>query len=199
MGFIPISALTKSLNKWKGIFVVVFLFFFLPGCNHHEFKKVIFIGDSLIKNWDTEKYIPFMDTENLGVDGYKIEDCSNVKINDKEATIVLLVGTNNLVMSSNAEYAEEFADKYIKLVNGFTCKRIVCISILPKDGFNYEIIREINKCIESKLKSQGNSIFLNIAEDFLYNRGMNPEYTIDGVHLNSKGYNLLSSKLCEIL
>ncbi|WP_304311276.1 acyltransferase family protein [Phocaeicola plebeius] len=187
----------KSFNEWKGIFV--FLLFLLPGCNYKESEKIIFIGDSLIRNWDTEKYMPFLEAENYGVDGYRMEDCNNIRVNDKEAIVVLLIGTNNLITSNNTKYAEEFAEKYIELVNGFTCKRIVCISILPKDGFNYKIIHEINKCIESKLKSQRNCIFLNVAEDFLYNGGMNPEYTVDGVHLNSKGYDLLSSKLCEVL
>lgn len=187
----------RTFNEWKGIFVL--LLFFLPGCSHNNSKKVIFIGDSLVRNWDTERYIPFIDSENLGVDGYTIADCSNIKINDKEATVVLLVGTNDLTKSDKTDYAEEFANKYMKLVESFTCKRIVCISILPKDGFKYEIINDINKCIESELKEQKNSTFLNIAEDFLYNGGINPEYTVDGLHLNSKGYALLSSELSKIL
>lgn len=197
MKLIKILTLIKSLNKWKGTFI--FLLLFLSGCNHKESEKIIFIGDSLIRNWDTEKYIPFMDTENLGIDGYRMEDCNSIKVNNKKATVVLLIGTNDLITSNDTKYAEEFSDKYIKLVNGFACKRIVCISILPKNGVNYKIIHEINKCIENKLKSQGNSVFLNVAEDFLYNGKMNPEYTVDGLHLNSKGYDLLSYKLCMVL
>lgn len=187
----------RNFNEWKRVFV--YLLLFLPGCSNDYSEKVIFVGDSLVRNWDTEKYIPFLNTENRGVDGYRMEDCNNIRVNDKEAIVVLLIGTNDLIASNDTKYAEEFAEKYIELVNGFTCKRIVYISILPKDGFNYKIIHEINKCIESKLKSQRNCIFLNVAEDFLYNGGMNPEYTVDGVHLNSKGYDLLSSKLCEVL
>lgn len=187
----------RNFNEWKGVFICLLLF--LPGCSNDSSEKLIFIGDSLIRNWDTEKYIPFLNTENRGVDGYRMEDCNNIKVNDKEAIVVLLIGTNDLITSNDTKYAEEFSEKYIELVNGFTCKRIVCISILPKDGFNYKIIHEINKCIESKLKSQRNCIFLNVAEDFLYNGEMNPEYTVDGIHLNSKGYDLLSSKLCEVL
>lgn len=187
----------RNFNEWKGVFVCLLLF--LLGCSNDYSEKVIFVGDSLVRNWDTEKYIPFLNTENRGVDGYRMEDCNNIRVNDKEAIVVLLIGTNDLITSNNTKYAEEFSEKYIELVNGFTCKRIVCISILPKDGFNYKIIHEINKCTESKLKSQRNCIFLNVAEDFLYNGGMNPEYTVDGVHLNSKGYDLLSSKLCEVL
>ncbi len=187
----------RTFNEWKGIFLV--LLFFLPGCSHNDSEKVIFIGDSLVRNWDTERYIPFIDSENLGVDGYKIADCSSIIINDKEATVVLLVGTNDLTISNKTEFAEEFANQYMNLMKNFTCKRIVCISILPKDGFKYEIISNINKCIENKLKEQKNSIFLNVAEDFLYNGGINPEYTVDGLHLNSKGYALLSSELSKIL
>lgn len=132
----------RNFNEWKGVFICLLLF--LPGCSNDSSKKLIFIGDSLIRNWDTEKYIPFLNTENRGVDGYRMEDCNNIKVNDKEAIVVLLIGTNDLITSNDTKYAEEFSEKYIELVNGFTCKRIVCISILPKDGFNYKIIHEIN-------------------------------------------------------
>lgn len=183
----------RTFNEWKGIFLL--LLFFLPGCNHNDSEKVIFIGDSLVRNWDTERYMPL----NLGIDGYPIADCSSITINNKETTVVLLAGTNDLTISNKIEYAEEFANQYMKLMKNFTCKRVVCISILPKNGSQYEIISDINKCIENKLKEQKNCIFLNVAEDFLYYERINPEYTVDGLHLNSKGYALLSSKLSKIL
>ena len=85
------------------------------------------------------------------------------------------------------------------MVEGYVCKRIICISILPKDGFGYEVISSINKSIMNRLKAKKNYVFLDVAEDFLYNGDINPEYTVDGLHLNTKGYDLLSSKLCDAL
>lgn len=197
IGVIRKFVFPRNFNEWKGIFLI--LLFLLPGCNSNESEKVIFVGDSLVRNWDIERYMPFIDSENLGVDGYRMKDCMKIKIDDKDATVVLFVGTNDLAISEDTEYADRFADEYMELVDGFTCKRIVCISILPRDGFRYDIIEKINKCIEDRVKSRGSLFLLDVAEDFRYNGGINPEYTVDGLHLNTKGYNLLSSKLCNAL
>lgn len=197
INFIRILVFPRSFKEWKSIFFLLILF--LSGCTTESQEKFVFIGDSIVRNWDIERYMPFIDSENFGVDGYRIKNCRNIKINDIESTVVLLVGTNDLVAADTDKYAEDFTEEYIKLVDGFTCKRIICISILPKNGFEYETISDINKCIESKLKTKGNCVFLNVAEDFLYDGGINPEYTVDGLHLNTKGYDLLSSKLSEVL
>lgn len=197
MDFIRKVVFPRSFNEWKGIFFLLILF--LPGCNSGTQEKVVFVGDSLVRNWDTERCFPYLDSENLGVDGYRMRDCRNININNSEATVVLLIGTNDLALSNKTGYENEFADEYMELVNRFICKRIICISILPKDGFGYEVISNINRNIEGRLKAKENCVFLDVAGDFLYNGGINPEYTVDGLHLNTKGYDLLSSKLSKVL
>lgn len=181
------------------VFVVSLLLAGLISCHIQNDNKTIFIGDSLIRNWDIERWFPYLNLENRGIDGLRLEDCLDLNISENEATIVLLVGTNNINNNLSTDYIEEFTNLYIEILNKYEYKKMICISLLPRYDVDYIIIKSINEKIKDVIDRRKNVYFLDIADDFLFNEDINQEYTVDGVHLNTKGYDLLASKLSVFL
>lgn len=169
----------------------------IAACTTEEQQITIFAGDSLIRNWDVEKYFPYLKTENRGVDGCTLEQCFHQTESDENTSIVLLIGTNNL--TPDTKDIEPLVEKYIQLVESFQVKRIYCISILPKNSFPNEVTEQMNKRLEEKLQTRKNAVFVNVYKDFYWKGQMNPEYTIDGLHLSAKGYELLTYHLSKWL
>lgn len=168
----------------------------MTSCTTEKQHKIVFIGDSLIKNWDEEKYFPYLYTENRGVDGYKIKDCFEEIINNKDINVVLLVGINDL--SSNIKI-DSLVEEYSLLINAFNVSHIFCISILPNDYTPSERIEDFNNRLEKVLQIKANVTFLNVYDEFYWQGHLNPEYTIDGTHLSPQGYELLTKRLSSLL
>lgn len=183
----------KALKKLN-ILLLVYLF---SSCNTEEQNVTIFAGDSLIRNWDVERYFPYLKTENRGVDGCTLEECLSQTSQDENASVVLLVGTNNL--TREIKEISPLIEEYIKLIDSFHVKRIFCISILPRNNFPNDIIEHFNDILAKKLKTKENTVFVDVYDNFYWNGQMNPEYTIDGIHLSVKGYELLTFKLSKLL
>lgn len=169
----------------------------IAACTTEEEQITIFAGDSLIRNWDVERYFPYLKTENRGVDGCTLEQCFSQVKSDENTSVVLLIGTNNL--THEIKDVEPLVEEYIQLVESFQVQRIFCISILPKNDFPNEVINQMNKRLEEELQSHKNVIFVNVYNDFYWNGEINPEYTLDGVHLSAKGYELLTYHLSKWL
>ena len=169
----------------------------IAACTTEEQQITIFVGDSLIRNWDVERYFPYLKTENRGVDGCTLEQCFHQTESDENTSVVLLIGTNNL--TPDTKDIEPLVEKYIQLVESFQVQRIFCISILPKNGFPNELTEQMNKRLEEKLQTRKNAVFVNVYKDFYWKGQMNPEYTIDGLHLSAIGYELLTYHLSKWL
>lgn len=181
----------------KSIYLYTFLIILcITSCTTEKQLKIIFIGDSLIKNWDEEKYFPYLDIENRGVDGYKIKDCFEEIINNENVDVVLLIGINNL--SNNIEI-RSLVEEYSHLIDEFKVSHIFCISILPNDYIPCEIIENFNNTLEKVLQTKANVTFVNVYNEFYWQGHLNPEYTIDGTHLSPQGYELLTRKLSSLL
>lgn len=184
------------MNIFKEFSFLIF-FSIITSCSKEEQQLTIFSGDSLIKNWDVEKYFPYLRTENRGVDGCTIEQCFKQTGEGNNNSVVLLIGTNNLSQKTNN--FNILIEEYLRLVNNFNAKYTYCISILPRNNFTNEVIEHFNKRLANELKSKENVIFIDVYNDFYWNGQINPEYTIDGLHLSDKGYELLTYKLSKWL
>ena len=164
-------------------------------CNHDDQQKTVFIGDSLVRNWDIGKYFPYLYAENRGVDGCRIEDCMRLAFSDENSCAVLLIGTNNLEREMRQEDAYRIAEMYANLVMAFQANKVYCISILPRNGMPLDRIELVNHEIQKRLEQIGNAVFVDVYDDFRLGNGINPEYTTDGTHLSPMGYELLTYKL----
>lgn len=182
--------------KWYIYLCGIFIIICMTNCTTEQERKIVFIGDSLIKNWDEEKYFPYLDTENRGVDGRKIKDCFEEIIINEEVYVVLLIGINDL---SNSINIEPIIEEYTQLVDAFKVSHIFCISILPNDYISSEIIEHFNTSLKKVLQTKANVTFVDVYNEFYWQGHLNPEYTIDGTHLSSQGYELLTKKLSSLL
>ena len=187
------------LNRY---FLILLFIPILCSCSTNESEQYIFIGDSLVKGYDTELFFPSLWIQNQGVSGYRIEDCRNLCLNCEGCTAVLLVGTNNLPQDQdvfNEDFIHSFVDEYIDLVNSLQAKRVIAISILPRNHFDLSKIKQLNQSLSDALSGEDNAIFLDVFDDFERNGELNPEYTNDGLHLTYLGYLLLSKQLSKVL
>lgn len=184
------------MKQFREILFLLFVFL-TTACTTEEQQLTIFAGDSLIRNWDVERYFPYLKTENRGIDGCTLEQCFHQTESDENTSVVLLIGTNNL--KQDTKDIEPLVEEYIRLVDSFQAQRIYCISILPKNNFSNEVTEQMNKRLEEELQIKENAVFVNVYNDFYCEGQMNPEYTIDGLHLSAKGYELLTYQLSKWL
>jgi len=179
--------------------IVFIIFFVFLSCTEETSCPYIFIGDSLIDNYDTEKYFPSLYTKNMGVSGYTIQDCQNLRLDCRGYVVVLLVGTNNLRNNFDDNFITTFIEEYTCLVDNLHADRMVVISLLPRKGYDNVKIKFLNQFLCSSLSFKNNVIFLDVFDDFMKDNSLNPEYTTDGLHLNYMGYTLLTQHLNKVL
>lgn len=177
------------------VFYCILLSSIFSGCASDSEGGIVFIGDSLIEYWDLEKSFPTFCCENRGVAGATIEDLYDVCSNYSDHVIVLLVGTNNLSLWKDDTFIDYFNSSYLKLVDKLQARKILVISLLPRDKFNNENIHKLNHSLKESLYEYPNVTFVDVFDSFLYAGNLNPEYSVDGLHLNQYGYLLLTQLL----
>jgi len=188
--------------------ILLLLSLVLFSCNdENEGEPVVFIGDSLVEGWRTNRYFPSYNTTNKCVSGAHLKDAFSWDIDATDKTAVFLIGTNNLgsVSSLPENFYTEFVDLYLDLISSVNAERNIVISILPRipsahrSTINQEI-KQLNSELKNTFSTYDNIIFLDVYDDFSDEEsGANPLYFYDGLHLNDKGYDLLSSLLAPIL
>ena len=163
---------------------------------------VAFLGDSLTDGYDLNKYYPQYLTANRGISGETtigLEKRMQVSVYDlKPKIVVMLIGGNNLdTMFDNYEniligLKENLPDSKVVLLsltamgqdwghkNKIACFNNVKIKLLA-EKYNYEFV---------DLYTQ----LFNIETNELY-----AEYTTDGAHFTSKGYETVTSIISPIL
>jgi len=153
---------------------------------------MILLGDS-ITAWNPRK-----DAVNMGVPGdtvrdilWRVEDILELTGDE----VYLMAGINDIIMGFSEG---KILENYTKLVGTLkkNFKRLIVISVLPVDSSSRnEIIRSLNKKIEEITQEAGGE-YLDIYQEFTGKDGnIDIKYTTDGVHLSSKGYDLLNTKL----
>lgn len=160
--------------------------------------RICFFGDSLTYGIDFTSHYPDKTFTNLGVVGdsiggltdrvYQVQQCNPEKI-------FLLVGIN-CVRSNNVE--SEY-NKYVTLVDTIrsACPnaRLYIQSVLPISARQeYEVcpnstIVYFNSKLQALAQEKG-LMYIDLYSQFVYNGVMNPDYTSDGIHLTSSGYDV---------
>ena len=190
-------------------YLKIFLFLsamFFSSCDKTDDRGFIsFIGDSLIARWDTESYFTSYNTLNLGKGGSGIEWIEQHGGLLTNQTAVILTGTNDLKRIADAVELQEYAYRYINAIMQLNAKRIVLISVLPKNkdvGKSEDIInliRDFNKLIQLQIGHNSTIIYCNVFNDFMLDGKLNMNFSYDGVHLNPFGYDLLTKRVKQCL
>lgn len=165
-------------------------------------NPIIMLGDSMIENGEWSELLR-NDVINRGIGGnttYNILNRIDEIVSRKPSKVCLLVGINDL---NNNTTNEKIIENYNEIINSLKVNeetKIYIISVLPVNHyFNYNKVD--NKKIISlnldlkNLADQSESEFIDVFDVFSDEENLNLDYTYDGVHLNGKGYKILSDIL----
>ncbi len=162
-------------------------------------KSTILLGDSIteLNPFKHEKVI------NLGVYGNTTVDIASRirKISDlKCQKVILKVGINDVLNGFSLDKSSEYY-KEILLTLEKHFKKIIVISILPIEGrsrINMKV-RKLNKIIEEKAATN-NFKFIDLYPLFCdADLNLKREYSVDGIHLSPKGYEILNKEILRLL
>lgn len=163
------------------------------------------IGHSIIDNWDIERLFSYKIC-NCGINGITVKDYYDKIIKNDYLTNLpnicfLMFGINDIKYDVKVENITLYLQKiinYLKKKN--TNIKIYLIDILNINGNIYldnKNINDTNEYIHNHITDVDGFINVNSFNN-TYGK-LSLEYTFDGVHLNDKGYDLLSKLLYEKL
>lgn len=185
-----------------------------------ELKEIVFLGDSLIRDYDLNKY--FVDIKsklfNCGVSGITTDGLFNIikqgVVRHNPKVIVILVGTNDLnefYNRRNEEIISNISKLVTQLKTVIKLVKIVLISILPCDeqrqgkdviggGRDNSRIIEINKNLKEFEDYFKDLVYLDVFSSLVDDSGnLSKIYTHDGIHLTLKGYEKMTDLLRPVI
>ena len=178
-------------------------------------QRVVFMGDSITEEW-SNLYADYFDTEgyiNRGIGGQTTPQMLirfKPDVIDLEPDIVvILAGTNDIAGNTGPSNVKMITDNIFSMAELARAHQIkvVLSSILPV--FEYEWAKEIKDVpatidsVNDELKKYVNDhglVYLDYFSPMVDERkGLNKDYTYDGVHPNQDGYILMSSLAEKVL
>ncbi len=183
--------------------------------NKNKNENIIFLGDSLTELYELDKYFKDIPLVNSGTCGFTTEDIiKNLKdyvYIYNPTKVILLIGTNDFTLTNDSN--EEIVERIKHIINEISKYRpkteIFIESLYPinnnedeskvdmkmvRDRTN-ERIQEINSTLEEYCKSN-NIKYIDMYNELTDEEGnLNIEYTVDGLHVNNEGYEIITKKL----
>ena len=180
-----------------------------------EQDRIVFMGDSITEEWARELPDFFQSSSylNRGIGGQTTPQMllrfKQDVINLNPTIVFILAGTNDIAGNtgpSNIDMITNNIFSMAELSMNYNIE-VVLSSILPVDKYPWaDHIREVPETI-SKINQQLKSfsqkhsiIYIDYYTSMVgENRGLKKEYTLDGVHLNKKGYEVMSDLVQDVL
>jgi len=177
---------------------------------------LLFLGDSLIQLYDTNAFFSGKLTHNRGVGGNTtsqiIERLPTSVYPVCPEQIILLAGTNDLNKQAEARTTFEGIAKVCALIKeNLPNTDLYVISLLPVNAKVSKVskaivgkrrnsdIAEVNKHLSAFCTEQ-NIGFIDACPVLLDSQGnLNPQYSLDGLHINFKGYKVLTEQILACL
>lgn len=152
----------------------------------------------MIEKWDLNGAFPTLIVRNEGLGGSGISYIKSKAGNLVNQTVVVLYGTND-----HDSWDESYPQEYINAVSSLGGREVFVISILPRSVEIYgSEINSKTKAINTDIKSLVISYgwhYIDVFDLYIKDGDMNPDYTYDGVHLNDRGYEILTYELRKVL
>ena len=159
--------------------------------------QIIMLGNSITAECEWSELLENPNILNRGVIGDGTSDILN-RLDDviamKPKKIFLLIGVNDLLFLPLSTITENYEKIVNRLLLESPNTKLYLESVLPvhndfrRNGMKNEDIDILNKNIEQIAQKRG-QVFINLNEKFKNTEGgLNPEYSLDGIHLNGKGY-----------
>jgi lysophospholipase L1-like esterase len=165
---------------------------------------ILFVGSSTMRFWDLNKSFPELHAINRGFGGSQLADsvhfAPRIVLKYEPRVVVLYAGDNDLASRKSPE--QVFADfqAFAILIHKELPKtKLVYVSIKPsvKRWSIWDKGQKTNALIEAYCKHDPRRVFVDIAPVILGkdNKPQADLFIKDGLHLNEKGYALVSDVL----
>ena len=178
-------------------------------------ERIVFMGDSITEEWGKVSPNFFQPAHfiNRGIGGQTTPQMllrfKQDVINLNPAIVFILAGTNDIAGNTGPANQEMITNNIFSMAELSICFniKVVLSSILPVDKYPWaDHIKEVPETISKinqqlKLFSQKNdNLYIDYYSSMVgENRGLKKEYTTDGVHLNKKGYDVMSDLVHDVL
>lgn len=178
-----------------------------------DYTNYLFLGDSITDFYDLDKYYEGLPAVNSGISGNTTEDILNDmkgRVYDyNPSKVFLLIGTNDLIHDISVDDIATNIEKIVNEINSNEPHSEIYVeSVYPVndnldedmvDVRNNDDIMEINEKIKKYCEDNGYT-YINMYDKLLDEDGnFNEEYTDDGLHPNSRGYEVITDEIKKFL
>ena len=200
--------------------ILIFICFHFVTFNHHKTKiktvtkykdkiaeNIVFLGDSITKLYDLDKYYLNIKKVNSGISGNVSKDILDNMYERvyryNPSKVFLLIGTNQLEDDDENKIFDEIINIVDDIHKNNPITLIYVESIYPVNnnienspsiGRDNKKIKNINKKLKDNCKNH-NYIYIDVFKKLEDSNGnLTSEYTYDGLHLNDEGYKIVTKK-----
>lgn len=166
-------------------------------------RKVAFIGNSHMAYWPLEVYFPGWDCLNYGLPGEGLDYIESFSEDVSDCYAVVQFGTNDLYRLNDGNM-EAYACRYVEAVKAIRSRGTYLFCIFPRNDYAdgsrsvNRFIARLNGAVRERLAGSG-IVYLDVFDKLLYEGRLNPDMTIDDLHLNGAGYRVLADCLKTVL
>ena len=171
-------------------------------------EAVFFTGSSTIRRWNLAKNFPGMPYEHCGFGGSQTRDvvhfAPRILLPYKPKTIVFYSGDNDINKKRTPEQVAEDFQAFVEFIHKDNPKtKIILLGIKHSASRDKQMAdqKKANALLESYCKTNAQLTFVDIAPLFLDSSGQlkADHFEDDKLHLNPKGYEVLSEKIKPLL
>jgi len=183
----------------------------------YKLENIVFLGDSITNFYNLDTYykdLPVINSGTAGKKAYEIVGELKERVYIYNPTkVFLMIGTNDLSHRTDEEIVKDIK-KIIKSINKNRPNTTIYVeSVYPvnktKDDKKIldwmvgdrdnERISNLNKKIKEMCKKEKTG-YIDIYDLLTDEEGMlNVDYTVDGLHINENGYEVITKKLMEYI
>ena len=176
-------------------------------------ENILFLGDSITYLYDLDKYYPDNNVVNSGISGNVCDDILNnmydrvYKYNP--SIVFLLIGTNQIRIGDSDDKILSDIKKIINLIHdNRPIAKIYVESIYPvNDDIDKDIVKnrdntrisKINARIKNMVEENNYGEYINVYDKLIDGDKLNKEYSDDGLHLNDKGFEIVTDILTKYI
>ena len=176
-------------------------------------ENILFLGDSITYLYDLDKYYPDNNVVNSGISGNVCDDILNnmydrvYKYNP--SIVFLLIGTNQIPIGDSDDKILSDIKKIINLIHdNRPIAKIYVESIYPvNDDIDKDIVKnrdntrisKINARIKNMVEENNYGEYINVYDKLIDGDKLNKEYSDDGLHLNDKGFEIVTDILTKYI
>lgn len=160
-------------------------------------KTYCFVGDSIIARWPIDETLPSQMVYNHGRSGAGIAYIQELTNRFIGKDVVVMIGTNDSYHFYSDDI-DSYIETYLDAISKLTDKKVFLYSVLPREFVydNHDINDKIylfNQKVKNSLADYPQLVYMDVFNEFMYDGHINYQYYSDGLHLNSYGYEVLST------